>query len=97
MQGERAAPVFQMTEYYREGTFDNCRSKWGELFDCISLKAKPANEIQVSSLFFIFVEFVIVMYDDGGFCYLVSNIQSVIIGLWLSDSMNAWLTDAAWM
>lgn len=43
-----AAPVYQMTEYYREGTFSNCRDKWSDLFDCISLKTKPAAQIQVS-------------------------------------------------
>nr|PNR29423.1 hypothetical protein PHYPA_028116 [Physcomitrium patens] len=41
------SPVYQMTEYYREGTFDNCRRKWSELFDCISLKTKRADEIKV--------------------------------------------------
>lgn len=25
-----AAPVYQMTGYYRDGTFDDCRSKWSE-------------------------------------------------------------------
>jgi hypothetical protein len=35
-----------MTEYYREGTFDNCRHKWTELFGCISLKTKPQSQIQ---------------------------------------------------
>ncbi|MCO5605378.1 hypothetical protein L7F22_059562 [Adiantum nelumboides] len=32
------SPFYQVKEYYREGTFDNCRSKWGELFDCFHLK-----------------------------------------------------------
>jgi len=40
------SPVYQMTEYYREGTFDNCRHKWTELFGCISLKTKPQSQIQ---------------------------------------------------
>ncbi|KAH7414595.1 hypothetical protein KP509_14G001000 [Ceratopteris richardii] len=32
------SPFYQVKEYYREGTFDNCRSKWGDLFDCFHLK-----------------------------------------------------------
>ncbi|KAH7285147.1 hypothetical protein KP509_33G015500 [Ceratopteris richardii] len=32
------APFYEVKEYYREGTFDNCRSKWGDLFDCFHLK-----------------------------------------------------------
>ena len=54
-EGDCAAPVYQMTEYYREGTFDNCRSKWTELFDCLSLKTKPADQLQVCILFHRFL------------------------------------------
>lgn len=32
------SPFHQVREYYREGTFDNCRRKWSELFDCFHLK-----------------------------------------------------------
>ncbi|KAI5063779.1 hypothetical protein GOP47_0020449 [Adiantum capillus-veneris] len=40
------APFYQVKEYYREGTFDNCRSKWGELFDCFQLKTLPEAKSQ---------------------------------------------------
>ncbi|KAJ7522514.1 hypothetical protein O6H91_18G015300 [Diphasiastrum complanatum] len=40
------SPVYQMTEYYRDGTFDNCRGKWKDLFDCLSLKTKPLSKAQ---------------------------------------------------
>eukprot|EP00249_Psilotum_nudum_P007575 c20665_g1_i1 orf=236-619(-) len=39
-------PVHQMKEYYREGTFDSCRKKWSELFDCFYLRTKPDAEVQ---------------------------------------------------
>ncbi|KAH7288190.1 hypothetical protein KP509_31G016100 [Ceratopteris richardii] len=32
------APFYEVKEYYKEGTFDDCRSKWGDLFDCFHLK-----------------------------------------------------------
>jgi hypothetical protein len=59
-----------MTEYYHEGTFDNCRHKWTELFGCISLKTKPQSQIQViyrtsSDHYYFdccFVSFVIAFY-----------------------------------
>lgn len=41
-----AAPVYQMQQYYRLGTFDNCFQKWNALFDCLSLKTKRASEVE---------------------------------------------------
>ncbi|XP_026412533.1 uncharacterized protein C227.17c isoform X2 [Papaver somniferum] len=38
------SPVYQMQQYYRLGTFDNCFQKWNALFDCLSLKTKRASE-----------------------------------------------------
>ncbi len=40
------SPVWQVTELYRQGQLDDCRGKWGELLDCLSLKAKPDAELQ---------------------------------------------------
>lgn len=40
------SPFHQVREYYREGTFDNCRSKWGSLFDCFNLKRLPDAKMQ---------------------------------------------------
>ncbi|CAM6098587.1 unnamed protein product [Calypogeia fissa] len=40
------SPVYQMKQYYRDGTFDSCGGKWGELFRCISLKTKSAADIE---------------------------------------------------
>lgn len=42
-----AAPVHQMQQYYRHGGFDNCFSKWNDLFDCLHLKTKSTSEAQV--------------------------------------------------
>ncbi|KAH9309338.1 hypothetical protein KI387_037249, partial [Taxus chinensis] len=40
------SPVYQMQQYYRSGTFNNCSDKWSALFDCFRLKTKPASEMQ---------------------------------------------------
>ncbi|KAL3684071.1 hypothetical protein R1sor_002093 [Riccia sorocarpa] len=40
------SPVFQVKQYYREGEFDSCKGKWVELFSCISLKTRPAAEVE---------------------------------------------------
>lgn len=40
------SPVYQMTQYYREAKFDDCKGKWGQLWNCMSMKTKPAEEVQ---------------------------------------------------
>ncbi|BBN15701.1 hypothetical protein MPTK1_7g00080 [Marchantia polymorpha subsp. ruderalis] len=40
------SPVFQVKQYYREGELDSCKEKWTELFSCISLKTRPASEVE---------------------------------------------------
>eukprot|EP00246_Nothoceros_aenigmaticus_P011451 TRINITY_DN3115_c0_g1_i2.p1 TRINITY_DN3115_c0_g1~~TRINITY_DN3115_c0_g1_i2.p1 ORF type:complete len:105 (-),score=16.16 TRINITY_DN3115_c0_g1_i2:351-665(-) len=40
------SPVYQMTQYYRDGVFDDCKGKWGQLWDCMSIKTKPAAQVQ---------------------------------------------------
>ena len=42
------SPVWQVTELYRQGRLDDCKGKWGELYDCLSLRARPNAELQVS-------------------------------------------------
>eukprot|EP00897_Mesotaenium_endlicherianum_P010021 jgi/Mesen1/9047/ME000057S08462 len=42
----RPAPVFQITEYYREGQFDSCLGKWRNLGDCMLLRTAAAPRIQ---------------------------------------------------
>jgi len=32
----RAAPVYQMSQYYRYGELDDCFGKWREFYDCIT-------------------------------------------------------------
>lgn len=36
-----------MREYYRTGTLDDCRGKWSDFYDCISLKTNPASDVRV--------------------------------------------------
>ncbi|CAI5493426.1 unnamed protein product [Closterium sp. Naga37s-1] len=44
-----AAPVYQTTQYYREGTFDSCLGKWGHLWDCMLLRTAAAPSVLVSA------------------------------------------------
>jgi hypothetical protein len=38
------SPFWQVGELYRQGQFDSCSAKWGQLTACLSLKAKPNEE-----------------------------------------------------
>lgn len=40
------SPVYQMKQYYRLGTLDNCRGKWKAWTDCLMLKTKPKSQVE---------------------------------------------------
>jgi hypothetical protein len=40
------SPVYQVQQLYRRGALDDCSGRWGALYDCMSLKAKPDAELQ---------------------------------------------------
>ncbi|KAK9829244.1 hypothetical protein WJX72_004730 [[Myrmecia] bisecta] len=41
------SPVHQMTEYYRYGAVDDCTKHWGRLYDCLKLRTKFAEQVQL--------------------------------------------------
>ncbi|EFJ15398.1 hypothetical protein SELMODRAFT_414168 [Selaginella moellendorffii] len=41
------SPVFQLREYYREGTFNTCTDKFWDVMNCFRLKTKKLAEAQV--------------------------------------------------
>ena len=41
------SPLWQVAELYRQGTVDDCKAKWTQLFDCAALRAKPDPEALV--------------------------------------------------
>ncbi|GJP39547.1 hypothetical protein CLOM_g23907 [Closterium sp. NIES-68] len=43
------SPVYQTTQYYREGAFDSCVGKWGDLWDCMLLRTAAAPAVMVSA------------------------------------------------
>eukprot|EP00271_Cylindrocystis_brebissonii_P014308 TRINITY_DN35627_c0_g1_i1.p1 TRINITY_DN35627_c0_g1~~TRINITY_DN35627_c0_g1_i1.p1 ORF type:complete len:131 (-),score=28.03 TRINITY_DN35627_c0_g1_i1:428-820(-) len=40
------SPVYQMTQYYREGEFDSCVQKWTDFSDCMLMRTSAAQRIQ---------------------------------------------------
>jgi hypothetical protein len=44
------SPVYQVQQLYRRGTLDDCSGRWGALYDCMSLKAKPNAELEARPL-----------------------------------------------
>lgn len=45
----RSRSLPQMRELYRTGTLDDCRGKWSDFYDCVSLKANSPDDMRVRS------------------------------------------------
>jgi hypothetical protein len=40
------SPVWQVSNLYKHGQLDSCAGKWGQLVDCLQLKAKPDSGVR---------------------------------------------------